>query len=93
MLPNNIVSETFLQKSGAVQVLTGDLPLGHWPAVVGQIRSTVQNILQSLQYTADPGVQMKSGEQSLPSTTAVAVFLTIERLPLDISAHTLLLRE
>jgi hypothetical protein len=26
LLPNNTASETFLQKSGVVQVLTGDLP-------------------------------------------------------------------
>jgi len=53
LLPNNTANDTFLQKSGAVQVLTGDLPMGHWPVVTGQ------NVLQSPQYTADPGVQMR----------------------------------
>ena len=44
LLPNNTASETFLQKSGAVQVFTGDLPMGHRPVVTGQIRKTGQNV-------------------------------------------------
>jgi hypothetical protein len=59
LLPNNTASETFLQKSGAMQVLTWDLPMGHWPVVTGQIHNTGQHVLQSPQYTADPGVQMR----------------------------------
>jgi hypothetical protein len=35
LLPNNTASEAFLQKSGAVQVLTGDLPMGHQSVVTG----------------------------------------------------------
>jgi len=59
LLPNNTASETFLQKSGAVQVLPGYLPMGNRPVVTGWIRNTGQNVLQSLQYTTDPGVQMR----------------------------------
>jgi hypothetical protein len=44
LLPNNTASEIFLQKSGMVQVLTGDLPMGHWPLVTGRIRNTRQNV-------------------------------------------------
>jgi hypothetical protein len=35
LLTNNTASETFLQKSRVVQVLTGDLPMGHWPVLIG----------------------------------------------------------
>jgi hypothetical protein len=59
LLPNNTASEIFLQKPGVVQVLTGDLPMGHRPVVTGRIRNTGQNVLQFVQYTTDPGVQMR----------------------------------
>jgi len=48
LLPNNNVSEIFLQKSRGVQVLPGDVPMGHRPAVTGRISNTGQNVLQSL---------------------------------------------
>jgi len=44
LLPYNTASETFLQKSGVVRVLTGDLLMGHRPEVTGRMRNTGQNV-------------------------------------------------